>query len=225
MFVSPPSEAIEILAEFRIADIDREITEHERAQITKVLAAELPKDYKTKLHESIPEPSTTRFSDLIQKEIDRKADGLPLEGGIDTSRYETIEPPSPIDPGVHKDQAQAQDPWRATLRQAYVSSTYLQSRLINLALLEEFGKNAWLVGNAQLEDVLRDLEMELASTQEQTDAVNKSRKGAQESVRGEMEGLDQAWQKGIGRVIEVEVAAEEMRQQILKQRRAMSQKT
>lgn len=100
-----------------------------------------------------------------------------------------------------------------------MSSTHLQNRVLNLSLLSTFGKNAWLVGNAQLEDILRGLERELVETRAQTEEVNKQRKAAQEACRGEMEVLEQSWQSGIGRVIETEVAAEKVRQEILERRR------
>lgn len=67
------------------------------------------------------------------------------------------------------------------------------------------GKNAWLVGNAQLEDLLRGVEKELVETRESAEAVNRERKGRQEAGRGEMEGLEEGWRRGVGRVVEVEV--------------------
>jgi pre-mRNA-splicing factor SPF27 len=91
--------------------------------------------------------------------------------------------------------------------------------LTNLALLEGFGKNAWLVGNSQLEDVLRDLERELARTKQETESVNKSRKAEQEAIEGELDVLEEGWRRGIGRVVEAEIAAEELRREILRRRR------
>ena len=109
--------------------------------------------------------------------------------------------------------------WRTTLRRAYSTSTHLSARLHNLALLESFGKNAWLIGNAQLEDILRSLEKELVETKERVEEVNKERYDIQEGVKGEMEGLEASWRGGVGRLVEVEVAAEEIRIQILERRR------
>jgi pre-mRNA-splicing factor SPF27 len=86
-------------------------------------------------------------------------------------------------------------------------------------LLEELGKNAWLIGNSQLEAILRQLERELEELKVATESVNKSRKTAQESSRGEMIGLEETWKRAIGRSLEVEVAIEETRQQILEKRR------
>ena len=56
-------------------------------------------------------------------------------------------------------------------------------------------------------------------TKGEMEGVNRSRKGAQEGVRGEMEGLEAAWRGGVGRVVEVEVAGEGVRRGILERRR------
>ncbi|KAI4288647.1 MAG: hypothetical protein L6R35_002082 [Caloplaca aegaea] len=128
---------------------------------------------------------------------------------IDTTRYELPE----LAPNTAPAQTQ--------LQQAYASSHYLRGRLQNLALLDQFGKNAWLVGNGQLEDILREVEKELVEVRESVEAVNRGRKERQEAGRGEMEGLDQAWRVGVGRVVEVEVEIanlEERRRRILRER-------
>lgn len=115
---------------------------------------------------------------------------------IDTSRYEA--PADSDSPDVN------------TLRQAYVSSSYLVQRQQTLALLEDFGKNAWLVHNSQLEDVLRRLEKEVLETKEEVEAVNRERKREQEGKRDEIEGLERDWREGIGRVLEVGVGVGEV---------------
>lgn len=49
--------------------------------------------------------------------------------------------------------------------------------------------------------------------------VNKERKGLQKDVEPELRSLEEKWRKGIGRVLEVEVAAEKVRAEILNRRR------
>lgn len=56
-------------------------------------------------------------------------------------------------------------------------------------------------------------------TKERVEEVSKERYEVQEGVRGEMEGLEASWRGGVGRLVEVEVAAEEIRIQILERRR------
>ncbi|GAB1216974.1 hypothetical protein ATERTT37_006195 [Aspergillus terreus] len=193
-----------------------------RAEAEKLVAAELPADYSSTLHPSIPNFEEPKFSPLIQQELERKAAGQPLTGGIDVSRYEAPEPPTrsaDAGPGATPDLEE----WRRTLQKAYTASSHLSMRHENLALLEEHGKNAWLIGNAHLEDILRGLEKELAETKEAAESVNKQRKIAQEASKGELVGLEETWKKGVGATLDVELAAETLRLQILEQRRQLAQ--
>jgi pre-mRNA-splicing factor SPF27 len=196
-------------------------TPADRAKVDKLIAAELPPDYQNALHPSIPPLPETKFSPLIQQELDRKAANLPLTGGVDLSRYEAPEPPSTT-PTSDNGKAEISRDWQDTLRKAYASSSYLSTRIANLTLLEEYGKNAWLIGNSQLEEILKNLERELVEIRETTEEVNKARKSGQENVRGEIEGLEQTWRRGVGRILEVEVAAEGLRREILERRRQQS---
>ena len=68
--------------------------------------------------------------------------------------------------------------------------------------------------------MLRGLERELAQTKEQIDLVVVERKNAQEAVGAEIQGLEVGWKRGVGRVLETEVAAEGVRRAILEARRA-----
>ncbi|KAL1961236.1 hypothetical protein VTO42DRAFT_3182 [Malbranchea cinnamomea] len=196
--------------------IDQDISPEVRAEIDKLVAAELPANYKTTLHPSIPELPETRFSSLIEKELERKARNEPMTGGIDLSRYEAPEPP---EAGPDKDRAQVLKEWNETLRRAYTASSHMSARHDNLTLLEEHGKNAWLIGNAQLEEMLRQVEKELQETKDATEALHKERKLRQEVAKGELMGLDDAWRRGVSGIIDVELAAENLRLEILEKRR------
>lgn len=154
----------------------------------------------------------------MQQELDRKAAGEGLAGGIDVTRYEAPEPPAPSGEGTAPDL----DSWRQTLRKAYTASHHLTTRHENLGLLEESGKNAWLIGNSQLEELLRGTEKELAETREGAEEVNRQRKTAQENGRAELVGLQEAWRRGVGAVLDVEVASEELRARALGLRREMA---
>lgn len=204
-------------------DIDAEPTQRDRERVAREIQQEVSPDHAQTLHPLIPQLAEPKFSDLIEAELDRRAASLPLENGVDLSRYESLDPPS-TDPTSDETRPQVLQDWRDILQKAYASSTHLQTRLTNLALLEEFGKNAWLIGNSQLEDILRGLEKDLVTVRQESDEVNKIRKGGQENVRGEMEGLNESWQRGIGKVIEVDIAAERVRQEILERRREMARR-
>lgn len=110
--------------------------------------------------------------------------------------------------------------WSAALKKAYTSAEYVHARSTELSLLEKFGKNAWLVGNSQLEDILKAIETELAGVRREHEEVEGLRRQQQDSVHGEIKTLEETWKKGVGRVLETEVAAEGLKQQILEARRA-----
>jgi pre-mRNA-splicing factor SPF27 len=88
-----------------------------------------------------------------------------------------------------------------------------------LQTLDSSGKETWLSGNEVLVQILKKLEEELAGTKEEIDGVAVERRNAQEAVRGEIEVLERTWRSGVGRVLETEVSAEGLRQDVLEKRR------
>lgn len=76
------------------------------------------------------------------------------------------------------------------------------------------GRNAWLLSNYHLEDQLRSLERDLADTKRDIDLVNAARASRQTDVKAEMQGLEQNWRAGVGRVLETEIAVQELKEQI-----------
>ena len=202
-----------------LPDIDAEPSAIARQKAQQLINAELAPEHSSTLHPWIPASPELKFSPLIQQELDRKATGAPLTGGIDLTCYEAPEPPTRTSDTDAPDLAE----WRETLRKAYTSSSHLAKRHENLALLEEYGKNAWLIGNSQLEEILRGLEKELAETKSASEEVNKQRKIAQDASFGELTSLEETWKRGIGAVLDVELASEGLRMQILEQRRLAAQ--
>ncbi|KAH8158161.1 hypothetical protein CIB48_g10095, partial [Xylaria polymorpha] len=93
-------------------------------------------------------------------------------------------------------------------------------RETHLQLLDAYGKNAWLVANWQTEAELAALERDLAATKREIDIVNIGRRRLQDEVGQELKSLEDTWKKGVGRVLETEVAAEALRQQVLEKQRA-----
>lgn len=85
------------------------------------------------------------------------------------------------------------------------ASTHVTSRLQALTLLEKHGQNAWLVHNAELEEVLRGYEEELARVREEVESVNGLRKFRQEGVRGQLEGGEMEWRRGVEGLVRVEL--------------------
>lgn len=175
-----------------------------------LVQAELSADQQDSIHPSIPALRESNFSAAVQAEHDRLESKSEKTAGIDLSRYEALDAPGAGD----------LDAWKATLQHAYASAEYLKSRETNLALLEMYGKNAWLVGNSQLEDILRDLEREVEEAKRDLESIEHARRSAQENASGEMVGLEQGWRKGVGRMIEAQAAAEGLKQEILQRKRA-----
>ncbi len=169
-----------------------------------MIVQHLPPTHLTTPHPSLAPLPAVEFSEVFLQEINRVAAGQPLQAGIDVSRYE-----APDEPASDSDAATM----RQALRNAYISSTFLSDRYTNLQLLDEFGKNAWLVGNSQAEEVLQSLEQELARVKADTEDINKARKSTQEQSKGELLTLQENWKRGIGNILEIQVATEELRQQ------------
>ncbi|KAB8576175.1 hypothetical protein FH972_025703 [Carpinus fangiana] len=202
-----------------LAHIDITLTEADLIAARTTLAEELDASAsKDALHPSIPATDyTPNFPSLTSTAHDQIAStGKPRpEGeGISLARYE--EPDAPESTDTLEQYTQ----WDKTLSAAYTSQSYLSQRALNLSLLERYGKNSWLISNAQVEDDLHTLERELKTAKDQGFVVDEERRHRQQGVRGEMEALQQSWQESLGRAIEAEVAGAQLHQEILAARRA-----
>jgi pre-mRNA-splicing factor SPF27 len=164
---------------------------------------------------------TPAFSDFISREHARLDDDPASKlSGIDLTRYEDLDAPENTSSTSDEDKPELLERWNKALKQAYTSSEYVQGRLTQLSLLEKFGKNAWLVGNSQMEHVLKGIEGELVEVRKQQEETETLRRSQQDRVAGEIKTLEETWGKGVGRVLETEVAAEGLKEQILEKRRA-----
>jgi len=128
--------------------IDAAPSEQAIASANALITQELALESTHELHHSIPDLRPSQFSSLVDNEHAFLAQGKPRESGIDLTRYEALDAPE-----TGSDVSN----WRETLQKAYASAEYLRGRETNLALLETYGKNAWLVGNNQLEALLKGL--------------------------------------------------------------------
>ncbi|OAP59003.1 hypothetical protein AYL99_06300 [Fonsecaea erecta] len=185
--------------------IDPDITDAERQRAKASIARHLPKDYLSTPHPSLAPLPAVNFSETFRQEINRVAAGQPRQQGIDVSRYE-----APDEPASDSDQATLKE----VLRNAYILTTFLSDRHTNLQLLDEFGKNAWLIGNSQTEQILQVLERELTGLKTETESINRARKATQEQSKGELLTLQENWKRGIGKILEIQVATDELRRQL-----------
>ncbi|KAI9686419.1 MAG: hypothetical protein M1822_003764 [Bathelium mastoideum] len=181
------------------------------------------------LHPSLPLAHEPHFPPLTQAALDTLAQhqrdnpnnkdpltAAALPKGIDLTRYQ--------DPGAAllsstDSSSSPRTAHLAALRQAHTALAHLHSRRLSLAALARFGANAHLVANAQLEAELRALEAEVASAAAQLAGTEEGRRREQEARAGEVRGLEEGWRVGVGRVLEVEAAAEGVRGEILAGRR------
>ncbi|CAD6500714.1 BgTH12-06421 [Blumeria graminis f. sp. triticale] len=191
--------------------IDAEINAEERASALSLISAELDDAAKSDIADP-PAPPTENLSALALAEIQRVQEKRPLKA-IELTRYESNEFPS-APSEAHPES------WHSALQATYTSQVYLQNRQKNLEFLAEYGKNSWLLANARLEDTLRDLEQELTASKTELDVCVLQRKSHQEAVEGEIRSLEDTWKKGVGRLLETEVAAEKLRREILQRLRA-----
>ncbi|KAK6336536.1 hypothetical protein TWF696_002086 [Orbilia brochopaga] len=191
--------------------IDRPLTPSTTARAHALITTELDPAHTSTPHPSLPSLPDASFTALVAAELERVAQGRPFTGGVDASRYESQSTPS----------AQSSDEeWRAALQSAYATSTHLANRVTNLTLLSSFGANSWLVGNAQMEGVLGQLEREVVALKEETEVTNRERKRRQVEVQEEMERLERRWKDGVGKVLEIEVASDMVFRETLAMRRA-----
>jgi pre-mRNA-splicing factor SPF27 len=153
----------------------------------------------------VPAINEPKFSELVSAELERLETGRKRTGGVDLSRYE---PPNA--PGENADVKA----WRDALKSAYSSSTYLAGRQVNLKLLEEMGKNAWLISNSQLDQSVKSYQTELDRLKQEIESVNKERKGMQESSKAELDALEEAWKTGLGKLVEVQLGSEQLHREL-----------
>lgn len=195
-------------------DIDAEPTTAERIAAETLIAAELGSDTTTTAA-ILPPLREPQFSDIITQELARIESQAPLRA-IDTTRYEDSSTSTSTSSSSPSQQQEK-------LSRAYAISTYLTSRETHLRLLDAHGRNAWLVGNWGSEAEVAAVERELAEARRDVDRVNLQRRRAQDEAAGELRSLEEAWKRGVGRVLEAEAAAEGVRREVLERQRARAQ--
>lgn len=202
-----------------LPDIDSEPTPAERAAAEALIAMErstIPDDDQ---HALLPPAITPQFTSFVNAELARISSSTtqPPEPtrAIDLNRYQAPDHQS------HSSSSAAD--LEAGLHQAYTAMSYLSSRRQHLALLDSYGKNAWLTGNWQLEAELKAVERELAATRREIDVLTVRRQRVQGDVAAELRALEDNWRRGVGRVLEAEVAAEGMRRSVVEEQRRRAQ--
>ncbi|KAM7203673.1 Pre-mRNA-splicing factor SPF27 [Rhypophila sp. PSN 637] len=205
--------------------IDAEPTPDQRSAAESLITAERSLVPDDPFHALLPPPlpdltSSTTLTPLLKAELSRlSSSDDPSKAklnALDLSRYEALEPPELPPNATNPEKLSI---LTTALSRAYALQSYLSGRRSHLALLDSYGKNAWLIGNWHLEGELKSLEKELSETKRAIDLLTLQRKTAQEEAGPEILGLDETWKKGITRVLETEAATEQLRRQVLEARR------
>jgi len=139
---------------------------------------------------NLPKPSEP--PPLWAAEYERIAQGKPLTG-IDPQRYQIS---------------------TTDVKANLAAAEYLTNRADNLALLEAYGSNSWLIGNSIQENALGILEGELSRLKEEGVIVNRERKGQNLELGAQIDKLDQRWRKALRGVVEVEIACASLEEEI-----------
>ncbi|KKA28804.1 hypothetical protein TD95_002876 [Thielaviopsis punctulata] len=193
--------------------IDEELSPESRAAAEALIKENLETSSAT--HPNLPALIPSNPSSILASELARVSTVPPTPlTAIDLSRYEA---PSTPPTGASLEES------TAILARAYAAHSYMRSRASHLALLDKHGKNAWLIGNWNLEAELKTIENELARVSREVDLLNVARNAAQQEVAAELKMLEDTWQKGIARTIETQVATAQLRAEVLEEMRVRAQ--
>lgn len=135
---------------------------------------------------------------LLQEELRTRERGGKIENGIDLDRYTNL----------------YDDKGKLDLNRAFVALAYTKTRLENLTLLGEYGKNQWLIGNDQLEQNLKQLEQDLEEQNKILESIHNERKLKQQEASTTYEYLQTRWKNGLKSVVDVNVECMKLEQQI-----------
>lgn len=156
--------------------------------------------YNGKEHPVLPPlPTRSLLTAALETEMKEIESGVRTKG-IDVSRFQPTSD-------------------NCSLEQLYCLLSYSKSRHENLALLSEYGKNQWLIGNDQLEQLLKQLEQNLENINRAIENINSERKTKQVDMETTYKYLDSRWRDGIKNLVDVNVACIKLEQEINNQKR------
>ncbi|KAG5439051.1 hypothetical protein PCANB_002384 [Pneumocystis canis] len=174
---------------------DENLSKKEKKKVDILIAKEIPPNQP--LH-----PLACKYeewnpsSELIIKELERVKNNHKLNA-IDLLRYTSFKEPITSD----------KETWIHEINKSLISYEFLKGRMENLCLLQEFGKNSWLLHIEQLENYLRQLETQLLAIQNEISLLNKERKKFQTEDMGlELRRLENEFPQFIKRIFDVEIA-------------------
>ncbi|KAI0271561.1 breast carcinoma amplified sequence 2 [Gloeopeniophorella convolvens] len=168
-----------------------------REKVQHELAVETQKLQQESLHPRVP-PAVEIFTNnpILAAELKRVEARQPL-AAIDTSRYQLT--PSSNAPTSDEE-------WKAALDNAQVQLEHQRIRHSNLALLQQYGNNAWRIHNYLLEADAKKAEALLEELKEQTTSLNRDRKNTQTRLGNQLTSLESRWTELISSILQIELA-------------------
>jgi len=162
--------------------IDTQLGQAEVAQQVKALIDEEMAHFEARDYlASLPAPTLPYLeSAIMAEELARVEAGKPL-AGIDVSKYKVEAPQG--------NNAQDHGSWRKAADGIHVQLEYNRLRLVNLELLERWGKKAWVAHSATVRSAERVLTNEATTVKAARENVNKKRKLEQISCGNELRKL------------------------------------
>ncbi|KAI0651603.1 breast carcinoma amplified sequence 2 [Trametes meyenii] len=148
------------------------------------------------LHPGVPpEPTLFAGHPLLQAELDRVSNHQPLPP-LDTARYQLPGPASP----------QNEEEWLEALKNARAQLEHQKLRQTNLALLQQYGSNAWRIHNYLNEASAKSVEKALEDLKNLTIEVNRERKNFQTRLGTQLTSLETRWTELISSILQIEMA-------------------
>ncbi|KAH9982214.1 breast carcinoma amplified sequence 2 [Lactifluus volemus] len=178
-------------------DNDLEIHPILREKVQHELAVETQKIQQEALHPRVPPPVELFVNNpLLSAELRRVEARKPLIA-IDTSRYQLTSSSS---------MPSTDEGWKSALDGAYAQLEHQRIRHNNLALLQQYGSNAWRTHNYFLEANVKNAEKLLEELKEQTTNLNRERKNSQTRLGNQLTSLESRWTELISSILQIELA-------------------
>ena len=168
--------------------IDTQLGAAEVAQQVKALIEEEmtqfePRDYLA----SLPAPTLTVLSsEQMQQEFERVSRRAPL-GAVDPKKYEVEKPEG--------EAAEDEKSWQSASATTQVNLEYARIKSVNLELLEQWGKKAWIAHNMLIRGAERVLNNEATELRAAREEVNKKRKLDQVSCGNDLRKLTREFEQ------------------------------
>ncbi|KAI0296633.1 breast carcinoma amplified sequence 2 [Russula brevipes] len=179
-------------------DNDLEVHPILREKVQHELAVETQKIQQEVLHPRVPPPLDLFANNpLLSAELERVGARQPL-AAVDTARYQ-LTLSSAVTPSSDEE-------WKSALDGVYAQLEHQRIRHNNLALLQQYGNNAWRVHNYLLEADAKKAEKLLEELKEQTTSLNRERKNTQTRLGDRLTSLESRWTELISSILQIELA-------------------